>query len=136
MSAQSFIDPRSIIDQLQDVRTAFNKLNEVYDNVNQQFSQARDLRRFQARKQEYKKIRDEAWRWFKSVGRTPTERIDYERGTEADNPDRWMYQAYLVRQELRATLQAVEYNLPVETANPYNLPISSVAPNLYLISPY
>ena len=65
----------SIIDQLQDVQTAFDKLNEVYDNVNNQFSQARDLRRFQARKQEYKKIRDEAWWWLQSVGRTPTKRM-------------------------------------------------------------
>ena len=124
MSAQS------IIEQLQDVETAFEKLEEVYDIDNNRFTQARDLLRFQARKQEYKKLRDDTWRWLKNHGVNPEERDDYERGwyhlgyyahdTAVDNPFRWAAQAFYVRVELQA--------------QQHNLPVSSVAQNLYLIN--
>ena len=118
MSAQS------IIDELQDVETAFEKLLEVYDLDNNRFRQAQDRLRFQARKQEYKKLQEAAWRWLKNHGVNPEKRQDYERGddTAADNPFRWAVQASFVRQEL---LQALQHTLHV----------SSVARNLYLINP-
>ena len=70
----------SIIEELQDVETALDKLSEVYDIGNNQFSRAQDLLRFQARKQEYKKLRDDAGRWLRNHGVNPEERQDYERG--------------------------------------------------------
>ena len=117
MSAQS------IIDELRDVETAFEELHKVYDLDHNQFSRARDRLRFQARKQEYKKLRDEAWRWLNNHSVTPQQRQDLERGddTRADNPFRWSVHASFVRQEL---LQALQHTLHV----------SSVAQNLYLIN--
>ena len=116
MSAQA------IIEELQDVETAFEKLEEVYDIDNNRFTQARDLLRFQARKQEYKKLRDDAWRWLKNHGVNPTKRQDLERGddTTADNPFRWSVHASFVREELVQALQRT-------------LPLPSQAQNVYLI---
>ena len=57
-----------IIDELKDVETALEQLSEVYDIDNNQFSQAQDVLRFQARKQQYKKLRDDAWRWLRNHG--------------------------------------------------------------------
>ena len=124
MSAQS------IIEELQHVETAFERLLDVYDLNHNRFPRAQDRLRFQARKQEYKKLRDDAWRWLKNHGVNPEERDDYERGwyhlgyyahdTAADNPFRWAAQASYVRQELQA--------------QQHNLPVSSVAQNLYLIN--
>jgi len=96
MSAQS------IIDELQYVETAFEKLHEVYDIDNDRFRQAQDRVGFQARKQEYKKLQEAAWRWLKNHGVNPQKREDYERGVDAaaDNPFRWAVQASSVRQEL------------------------------------
>ena len=70
--------------------------------------QAQDLLRFQARKQQYKKLRDDAWRWLRNNGKNPTEFGDYERGddTAADNPFRWSVQASFVRHELAAASTA------------------------------
>ena len=119
MSAQS------IIEELQHVETAFEKLLDVYDLDHNRFPRAQDRLRFQARKQEYKKLRDDAWRWLKNHGVNPKKRQDLERGddTAADNPFRYSVHASFVRQEL---LQALQHNLPV----------SSVAQNLYLINPH
>ena len=101
---------QSIIDELKDVETAFEELSapEVYDINNDRFMQAQDLLRFQARKQQYKKLRDDAWRWLRNNGKNPTKRADYERGDDiaADNPFRWSVQASLVWHELAAELAA------------------------------
>ena len=121
---------QSIIDELQDVETAFEKLSarEVYDIDNGRFRKAQDLLRFQARKQQYKKLRDDAWRWLKNHGRTPTKRHNHERGfygggsyfddEASDNPSSWAVQAYLVRIELGAARQALQHNLPLSSAAP------------------
>ena len=124
----------SIHDQIRDMEDAFQQLNRIYIANNFRFTQARDRQRFQARKEEYKKIREEAWRWMIKQGRTPTDRPDIERGqynvngvfyhhTEWDNPFNWAMQAFRVRQELRATRAAVQQGLPVQF----------VSQNLYLV---
>ena len=118
MSAQS------IIEELQHVETAFEKLLDVYDLDHNRFPRAQDRLRFQALKQEYKKLQEAAWRWLKNHGVNPQQRQDLERDddTAADNPFRYSVHASFVRQEL---LQALQHNLPV----------SSVAQNLYLVNP-
>lgn len=110
------------MEELQDVETAFEQLLEVYDLDHDRFPRARDLLRFQARKQEYKRLRDDAWRWLKNHGVKPKKRQDLERGdgTTADNPFRWSVHASFVREELRK--------------NQHKLLVSSVAQNLYLIN--
>ena len=116
---------QSIIDELKDVETAFGKLfdPEVYNLPEERFNEISDLRWFQTQKQRYKKLRDDAWRWLTNHGVNPKKRQDLERGddTAADNPFRWSVHASFVRQEL---LQALQHNIPV----------SSVAQNLYLIN--
>ena len=116
MSAQS------IIDELRDVETAFEELHKVYDLDHNRFPRAQDRLRFQARKQEYKKLRDDAWRWLKNHSVKPQQRQDLERGddTTADNPFRWSVHASFVREELRRALQRT-------------LPLPSQAQNVYLI---
>ena len=125
MSAQS------IIDELQDVETALEELSEIYDVHNNRFTRALDLSRFQARKKQYKALRVEAERWAKNHGFELEEDETLERGlyfhgtyfhdTAADNPFRWSIQALRVRRELQRALQ-------------HTLPVSSAAPNLYLIN--
>ena len=125
MSAQS------IIAELQDVETALEELSEIYDIDNNRFTRALDQSRFQARKQQYKALRDDAERWLKNHGFELEEDETLERGwyyfngqyfddTAADNPFRWSVQAYIVRQAL---LEASQHSLPV----------SSQAQNVYLI---
>ena len=123
----------SIIEGLQDVETALEKLAKRCNVTSQvQFSRGQDVLRFKARKQEYKALLRDAQRWLRNHGLDLEEQEDLERGfydehdglyfhdTEADNPFRWAMQAASVRQELRKALD--------------NLPVSSAAPNLYLIN--
>ena len=126
MSAQS------IIAELQDVETALEELSEIYDIDNNRFTRALDQSRFQARKQQYKALRDDAERWLKNHGFELEEDETLERGwyyfngqyfhnTEADNPFRWHLQAFRVRRELVRALARTQ-------------PISSQAQNVYLIN--
>ena len=113
---------QSIIDELRVVETAFEKLVEAYDLDHNQFPRAQDRLRFQARKQEYKKLRDDAWRWLKNHGVKPQQRQDLERGddTTADNPFRWSVHAAFVREELQqARNVGVISSDGLKVSNPY-----------------
>ena len=122
LNSEHVMSAQSIIEELQHVETAFEKLLDVYDLDHNRFPRAQDRLRFQARKQEYKKLRDDAWRWLNNHSVTPQQRQDLERGddTTADNPFRWSVHASFVRGELQRALQRT-------------LPISSQAQNVSLI---
>jgi hypothetical protein len=105
----------SIIAELEDVERALEEIEESYDIVNKRFSRARDLSRFQARKNQYKALRDDAERWLKNHGFKLQDNETLERGwyhddayfhdTLADNPFRWALQAFRVRRELEEALE-------------------------------
>ena len=107
----------SIIDELQDVETALDEIQESYDIDNNRFTRALDLSRFQARKKQFKALRDDAVRWLKNHGFEFEEDETLERGwyykdaffhdTHADNPLRWSVQAAHVRQELERALERI-----------------------------
>ena len=107
----------SIIDELQDVETALEEIEESYDLQNHRFTDALNLSRFQARKKQFKALRDEAERWLKNHGFELEDDETLERGwyyndayfhdTHADNPLRWSVQASHVRQELERALERI-----------------------------
>ena len=114
----------STIEGLKDVETAFEEIAESYDIYNNQFDDSLDLDRFLARKQEYKNLRREAYRWIRMTGAEPKRQQDLERGwyssvtgeffhdSVADNPFHWSVQAFRVRRQLeRVSATFVAQNL-------------------------
>ena len=108
------------MEQLKAMETAFDKLTEqsVWNSSNDTFKKDQDRLRFQARKQEYKRIRDEAWRWLRNHDVRPKKRQDYDKGfygvdglyqhaTIHDNPFRWWAQAKELREELEAAVESL-----------------------------
>ena len=114
----------STIQGLKDVEEALEKLSQTWDLYNNRFNDPQDVRRFLARKQEYKDLRHKAYRWIRMYGAEPEDQQDLERGwysktsgqfvhdTAADNPFHWCVQAFRVRRQLeRVSASFVAQNL-------------------------
>ena len=113
----------STIQGLKDVEQALAELSKAWNIYNNQFDDPQDVRRFVARKQEYKDLRDQAWRWIRMYGAEPEWMLDLERGWYtkdgiyvpnilADNPSSWSVHAFRVKRELeRVSASFVAQNI-------------------------
>ena len=117
------------IQGLKDVEEALAELSTAWNIRNNQFDDPQDFRRFLARKQEYKDLRAEAWRWIRMYGAEPEKELDLERGWYTkggvyvhnqlvDNPASWSVHAFRVRRQLE------------------RVSASFVAQNIYLINQF
>jgi len=111
----------STIQGLEDVEQALAELSTAWNIYNNQFDDPQNVRRFAARKQQYKDLRLEAYRWIRMYGAEPEEQLDLERGWYTkhgifvhnqlgDNPASWSVHAFRVRRQLERVSAAFVAN--------------------------
>ena len=110
----------------------FDRLDGVYDFLDHHFEDPKHNVEFKARKDQFKKLRDEAWRWLKDNHFEPQPHHELERGEDsnADCPLHWEAEVRrLVREVEDATndLRAADREAERQAG-------LAVAPKLYLIN--
>ena len=81
--------------ELWDLISHFDKLDEVYDWLDEQFEDPKHNVAFQARKHQYKRLRDDVWRWLRDKNLELQRHYELERGPSntADCPVHWEAEA-------------------------------------------
>ena len=119
----------STIQGLKDVEQALADLSKAWNIRTNRFDDPQNVRRFAARKQQYKDLRLEAYRWLRIYGAVPEKEIDLERGWYTkrgvfvhnqlvDNPASWSVHAFRQWRQLQ------------------RVSASFVAQNIYLINQF
>ena len=110
----------------------FDRLDGVYDFLDHHFEDPKHNVEFKARKDQFKKLRDEAWRWLKDNHFEPQPHHELERGEDstADCPLNWEAEVRRLRNEVidaKADLRFQDRQAERQAG-------LAVAPNLYLIN--
>ena len=130
--ARDFSVINGYLAELWDLISHFDKLDEVYDWLDNHFEDPNHFTRFQAVKNQYKVVRDNAWRWLRDKNFEPQPHHELERGQDStlDCPLHWEAEVRrLVREVEDATndLRAADREAERQAG-------LAVAPKLYLIN--
>jgi len=126
----------SVIDnylrEIWDLIADFDRLDDVYDWMSHHFHDPKYDVEFKARKDRFKVLRDEAWRWLKENHFEPQPHHELERGEDstADCPLNWEAEVRRLRDEVinaKADLRFQDRQAERQAG-------LAVAPNLYLIN--
>ena len=126
----------SVIDnylrELWDLIAHFDRLDGVYDWMGHHFNDPQQDVEFKARKDRFRVLRDEAWRWLRENHFEPQPHRDHERGVDSteDCPLSWEAEVRRLRNEVinaKADLRFQDRQAERQAG-------LAVAPNLYLIN--
>ena len=126
----------SVIDnylrEIWDLIADFDRLDDAYDWMSHHFHDPKYDVEFKARKDRFRVLRDEAWRWLKENHFEPQPHRDYERGEDstADCPLNWEAEV----RRLRGEVINAKADLRFQDRQAERQAGLAVAPNLYLIN--